>query len=106
MGLVSGRTALAQAIIRRLTTQTGSLPDFQNYGFDLSQLIGTTYSKSQIRHAVASQVLLEEEVDDCTVDAEVTDTTVKLSIAILDGEGPFDLTISVDDLTVEYIIGG
>lgn len=106
LGLVRGRNALAQAVIRRLTTQTGSLPDFPNYGLDLTQLIGTSFSAAQISQAVSAQVLQEEEVEDLTVDVQLTDTTVTLSLAIEDGDGPFDLTISVDDLNVEYVIGG
>lgn len=102
---VRGRVALAEAVFRRLTTPNGSLPDFPDYGYDVTELIGTSFNQSQVQQQVETQVLLEEEVDDVAAEVVLEDETVIISVAIDDGNGPFDLTISVDELETSYVIG-
>lgn len=103
----SARIALTEAILRRLTTQNGSLPDFPDYGYDITSFIGTSFNQASIEQSVTNQILLEEEVDDCTVNAQLLsdNITVQLDITVTDGDSPFDFTISVDDLNIEIIIG-
>lgn len=107
LGSVSGRVALIEAVIRRLTTITGALPDFPDYGYDITALIGTAFNAADIESAVQNQILLEEEIDDVEVTATLLsdNVTIQLDITLYDGTGPFDLTVTVDDLKVDYIIG-
>ena len=101
---VSGRRALAEAIIRRLTTGTGQLQDHPAYGFNVTELIGTSLSNPRIRQGVLGQVLQEEEVEYATVNVSRNLGAVTIEIVVTDGDGPFDLTINVSDLNVEAII--
>ena len=102
----SARRALAEAIVRRLTTPLGQLPDYPSYGFDVRGLIGSSLNSSQIRQRVRVQCLAEEEVlaAKVTVAAENGGESITIDIAITDGEGPFALTLAINDLATEAII--
>lgn len=102
--VVSGRRALADAIVRRLTNQRGVFPDWPDYGFDLQSVVGTTLNLSQVRQLILEQCLLEEEVESATATLEQRGETLVATISVSDGAGPFDLTISVSDVSTEAII--
>lgn len=102
--VVGGRRALADAIVRRLTNPRGVFPDWPDYGFDLQSVIGTTLNASQVRQLITEQCLLEEEVESATVTVEQIGETLSVLVSLQDGTGPFDLTISVSDVSVEAII--
>jgi hypothetical protein len=103
-----GRLALADAIVRRLTTERGGLPDYPQYGFDVSSLIGTIIEPSSVAQRVLAQVRAEEEVSRASLDIETSadNSTINLKLQIVSGDGPFPLTISVSDLGVTAIIPG
>ena len=48
LGLVSGRRCLAQAILRRLTTQRGKLERHPTYGIDLPSYLSDTLSPAAL----------------------------------------------------------
>ena len=102
----TGRRALGDAIVRRLTTPRGGYPDFPSYGFDVATVIGRSLEPNVIAQRVLEQVRAEEEVEQAAMDVTVSadGTTVQLDIRVVDGAGPFELTISVDDLGVTAII--
>lgn len=101
----SGTTALAECIIRRLTTERGTLEDYPNYGEDLTQYIGRLgVSPSAVESAVTSQCYQEEEVDGASVVVEFIGSTMVVKISIVAGEEPFELTLNVDELQVTAII--
>lgn len=101
---VSGRRALAQSIVRRLTTGTGNLQDYPAYGFNVTELIGTSLTNTRIRQSVLGQVLQEEEVEYATVNVRRTQESVTIDIVVTDGDGPFDLTLNISGVEVEAII--
>lgn len=102
----SGERALADAIVRRLTTPRGGLPDFPQYGFDVTTLIGRSLPSNQIAQLVLEQVRLEEEVLEASLDLVTSDdgSTITMNLKIESGDGPFDLTVSVSALEVTAII--
>lgn len=102
--VVSGRRALADAIVRRLTNPRGVFPDWPDYGFDLQSVTGTTLNVSQVRQLITEQCLLEEEVQSATVTLEQRGEVLVATVSVTDGTGPFDLTISVSEVTTEAII--
>lgn len=108
LSLQSGQRALGDAIIRRLTTPRGGIPDFPAYGFDVGSLIGRTLTPNAIAQLVLEQVRAEEEVEEAALDVEQSDdgSTITLSIRVVAADGPFDLTLSIDDLGVTAIIPG
>lgn len=102
----TGRRALGEQILRRLTTPRGGLPDYPQYGFDVASLIGRAIEPNAVAQRVLEQVRAEQEVEDASLDLETSASgdTITLNIKVVDGDGPFDLTISVDDLDVTAII--
>lgn len=102
------RRALADAIIRRLTTARGGLPDYPQYGFDVSSLIGSVVTPNAVAQRVLEQVRAEEEVEEasCDVTQSTDGTTLTITIKVVSSVGPFDLTIDVNDLEFSAIIPG
>ena len=109
----SGPRLVAEACYRRLTTPRGTLrggDDEQNYGLDLLNLIGTVSSASAaaaLPGQIESELLKDERLDSVT--ATVTSSVVGPSTSwsiVVEGEtaeGPFALTLSVDDVTVSLL---
>jgi len=107
LSTVEGRVALAQAILRRLITPEGSLLGGPaSYGFDLLDLIGSDMPESIIAGRIQEQVLAEEEVLDCGVTASFNAgaSSLDVRISVVDGDGPFVLTVSASDLTIEAFL--
>jgi hypothetical protein len=104
---VAGIRALTESILRRLSTETGSLPDFPEYGEDLTQYIGASSPSAEVIQArIEDQCYQEEEVLNVTVDVNILDTLIEIKIVGEAAEGPFDLSIKVDELGVSPIIPG
>jgi phage baseplate assembly protein W len=101
---VGGQRALADALIRRLTTGLGNLQDYPDYGFDISNLIGTSLTDDQIKQSVLAQMYGEEEVELAVVTVQRDGPAVTLIIRIVSGDGPFDLTLNINDVGVSAII--
>jgi phage baseplate assembly protein W len=104
---VSGRTALAQALFRRWTTDRGTLIDDPNYGTNLSDYINDDLGPgdvAKIRAAAESEALKDERVLDITSIGELTQEGVlNLTFTIVDAAGPFTLTVAVSDVTVDLL---
>lgn len=102
--IVSGRTGLIHSIIRRLSSTPGSLAEDPTYGYDLMLAIGSAVREFEVEAKVLDQVVAEEGVEDATVNAtyDAATSTLHVVIAIVDSEGPFQLTLTVDDLTIEH----
>lgn len=108
LGYQSDSRALADAILRRLTTPRGGLPDFPGYGFDVSSLIGRALEPNSISQRVLEQVRAEEEVLDAALDIETSadGTGIILSLRVVSSDGPFTLTVPIEDLDASAIIPG
>lgn len=105
LSTVSGRTALGQAILRRLTTPRGGLVGDPTYGYAVFETIGSTVPTSVIEQRVLEQVLAEEEVEDARVSVQRTGESLRIVISVVDAEGPFELTLTRDQLTTEALLG-
>lgn len=105
---VSGRTSLAHRLIRRLTTPRGGLWYAPNYGFDLSEQIGSTTPLSVVEQRVVEQMLAEEEVADARATATFTASTGALTVEIqvVDADGPFELVLTASELTFAALMDG
>lgn len=111
--LVSGARLVGEAIFRRLSTPRGRLrggKGEQNYGLDLSDLIGEGTSKAKLR-SFEQRIATEAEKDERVRAAEVTvvDTSsgpgVELTISVVGrtADGPFTLRIGVTEATVALL---
>lgn len=108
IGISTGRTALAEAILRRLITPRGALIGVPAYGYDVVNLIGSTALVSDVEQRVREQVKAEEEVLNVRVDVTFDGRTgVLVNILVRVADGPFELTITQStDLTTKAFLDG
>ena len=104
LSTATGRTALAQAILRRLRTRPGELVTDTTYGFCVRDQIGTNPNITAVSQGVLDQVVAEEEVQDADVDVTYSNGTLTVKVYVVDSEGPFDLTLTATELTTEALI--
>lgn len=107
-GLVSGETALAQAILRRLSTPRGGLLDDPDYGYDVRALLCdevTSTRRIAAKAAIANEVEKDERVLMCSADLVFNHQASRLRIrlAVTTARGPFRLTLDADRVTVELL---
>ncbi len=106
--LVRGRTALAQALARRFITPRGGLHYDGTYGYDLRSHLNAPLEPGDefiIASAVESQCVLDERVRSASaaVIYFAATETLRVQIAIVDDEGPFELVLGVSAVTVEIL---
>lgn len=106
----SGRTALGEALCRRLSTPRGGLFYDFDYGFDLRQFVSAAQPPAGfIESQAAAECLKDERVLDAEPrDVEYVDDgaggkKLTLTLLITDAEGPFKLTVTVDALSVQLL---
>jgi len=108
MSTVSGRTALGQALARRLQTPRGRLLKHPNYGMDLAGRINDDLSQADIA-AIASDVEAEcskdERVLACTAACVFAVGVLTVVITITDAAGPFPLVLAVSAVSVTLVSG-
>ena len=114
---VTGARLVAEACYRRLTTPRGMLrgdEDEATYGLDLVDLIGSVASTTEAA-TLAGQIEAELLKDDRVTSVGVTvtptvdgpATTYAIAIKGETDAGPFDMTLAVDDVSVELLgLGG
>ena len=109
MRLATGRTQLAQAIGRRVTTRRGTLAwigDDLDHGIDVRDFLGSDadgQSAFRIAALVQAEVLRDERVRSCDATASVTDGLLTLSLRLTDDDGPFRLVVAVSAVTIELL---
>lgn len=108
LSVVSGRTCLIQALLRRISTPRGALFYAPDYGIDIGAFVNTTSDPRVIEAAVESEILTDERVNNARATVTVTDPadqsvtggkafTIELSLETDDG--PFTLTLTIDQVT-------
>lgn len=102
--LVTGRAALAQALLRRIITPTGALLGDPSYGHDVRvHLNDVAVSPRVVAVAVREQWLADERVVDCGVRVTFADGTYRIEGLVRDGDGPFRLVIAIGEVTAEIL---
>lgn len=101
----SGRTALGEALCRRLSTPRGGLFYDFDYGFDLRSFLSAAQPPPGfIESQVAAELLKDERVLDVEVGSVgFVAEALTLAITVTDGDGPFNLTVTADKLTVQLL---
>ena len=103
---VSGRRALAESLVRRFRTERGGLIGDPNYGELLENHINDDMSPADLSaasSAAEAEALKDERVLSCSVAARLVDDILYFDIELEDAKGPFALTLSVSDVTVEIL---
>lgn len=107
--IVDGRTALAQAIARRLSTVRGTLAwigDDSDYGYDLRQHLAddlTPQALAAIGPRVEAEALADERVRAARAAVTFAGGVLSVALALTDASGPFRLTLSVDAVNVTLL---
>lgn len=100
--------ALAQAIVRRLDTPRGSLPDDKDYGIDVRSYVNRGVVAEDIRQLagqISNEVRKDDRVDTLivTVQPSSTGTTLGIRLAVrpVDARiGGFTLTLSASSASI------
>lgn len=107
LGLVSGRRALAQAILRRLTTARGTLERHPTYGLDLRGWLSETLDASallRLQQGIQAQCLEDERVLRAAVSVDGRQPRkLVVRLTLTTAEGPFRLVIGASQLTVDLL---
>lgn len=105
--VVSGRLLLGQAYARRLSTPNGGLIDDPIYGYDLTQFVNADLGAGDIddiQSKAAAEGSKDERVLSCSVVVTVSiDGIMSVVASMVDSDGPFDLVLSVSDVTVDLL---
>lgn len=105
---LEGRQVLAEALMRRLETPRGGLFYDADYGLDLRGYLGEALDAADIvelQAAIGVECLKDERVVAAQARVALTYSTGEMLVYILvqDGNGPFELTLSVDKVTVSLL---
>lgn len=106
LSTVDGFVALAQQILRRLTTQLGSLEDDPTYGFDIRELIGSTLAQSVIEQRITEQVYAEEEVLRMALRVTQSGDSILIELGVQAISGTGLLTLNANALTITALLDG
>jgi hypothetical protein len=101
--MATGNVCVGEAIARRWSTTPGKLIDDPTYGYNLTDLIGSDLTPTQIAYA-AQQLASEAQKDERVQSAVVFLTsnaagTLTATATIVTGAGPFKLVLSVSDVS-------
>lgn len=105
--VVSGRALLAEAIVRRISTERGTLPDSKtpttvgNYGIDVLDSVDADMTAAEaglLASSIDAQLRQEERITSSTTTATLAGDILVINIAANDGAGPFKLTLTIDAL--------
>jgi phage baseplate assembly protein W len=103
---VSGRAGLVEALLRRLVTPRGQLLGEPDYGTDVRDWINDERSiteGSRLGAAVAAELAKDERVKSASATASFDGTTLTIVITLVDAQGPFKLTLAVDQVDVKVL---
>lgn len=108
---VSGQTALAQAIARRLSTPRGGLFYDPAYGTDLRAFLNEGFTAQRaygIQSAIETECAKDERVRSASaaVAFNVATQTLAVSVALTTADGPFKLILAVSQLSVAILTIG
>ena len=104
----TGYRDLGNCLARRLQTVRGSLPWDLNCGWDVRALFRGSLSAGEFaaaKSAIAAECEKDQRVDSANVDITYVPRaqTILITITVTGADGPFDLILSVDNLTVTLL---
>ncbi len=112
LGIASGKTNLAMALYRRLTTTRGTLFYDPGYGYNITDLLNAELDAaalSAVRGAINAECEKDERVQLATTSLTFTAATktLDISVEVETADGPFELVLRVTETTVDILrLGG
>lgn len=106
--LVSGRTALGQALARRLETPRGGLFYDRDYGTDVREMVNdaaTSAFAQQRQQQIEAEALKEERVGTATatVTYSPATSTAAIKLAVDTAAGPFTFVLAVTSVSIAVL---
>jgi hypothetical protein len=105
----TGRAVLAERLVRRQTTPRGSVIDAPNECFDIREWLSKEFNDanmSKLRGTIKQELL--NDVGVLTVDVVTTYDAAKRSFKVVESvvssDGPFVLTLSVSQLSIDVLV--
>ena len=99
--VVENNDDMFQSALRRLSCETGSCLIYEDYGSDISNLLGgkvTEVDLQLIEQEVTETLSQDTRVEDLEVKAEIRDGTVFIDVTGTYNEGePLELTINTEE---------
>lgn len=96
MPSVRGRLALAQRLLRRLTTPRGRFIYWPDFGYDVRTALLSKKSPDQIASDVEAECLKDEQVEHITATVVTGGASAEIRLAVADADGEFEFTMSID----------
>lgn len=106
--LVSGRTALGQALARRLETPRGGLFYDRDYGTDVREMVNdaaTSAFAQQRQQQIEAEALKEERVGTATatVTYSPATSTATVKLAVDTAAGPYTFILAVTQISIALL---
>lgn len=106
--MTGGQRILAEALLRRITTEPGTLDFWPEYGFDVTSLLRDNIDQSSLfyaRQGVINSIEQDERVDtcDCAINYFSDTATLQFTIAVVTSSGPFEMVLAVSDVAVKLL---
>lgn len=105
--MVSERTALVQAIVRRFQTRRGTLVDDPDYGLDLTGWVGKRTDQPQLfawQQALQAEARKDQRVRSARARMITTPSGgLRFTLTLETAEGPFSLTLEVSEVSVDLL---
>ena len=95
--------AVAQAILRALTTPRGQLLGCPTYGYDVRALVGSAIPADVAEARITEQCLADERVLNADVQVTLVNKRISIAITLELSDGPFAFKLNVNTLTVEAL---
>ena len=106
--MAAGNQCVAEAIIRRWSTNQGQLIDDPNYGYNLTDLLGDDLDVRGLAYA-QQQAAAEAQKDERVLAATVVITLTVAGLLTIAGTittaaGPFQMVVSVSAVTTQLLL--
>lgn len=105
-GMASGRQAHAEELARRSITARGTCITDRDYGYDSTQhLYGRVKAAdlSECNAMLTEQYRADDRTRDAQVDAQFIGGVLIIAAVIVDGDGPFPLTMAVSQAALTIL---
>jgi hypothetical protein len=105
---ITGKRVVAEAVLRRWSTERRSLPYDLDYGTDARAMIGDSLTSASIgewQSALAAEAVKDDRVEDCDVviTYDRATETALVTASITTADGPFRLVSAIDAVTVNLL---
>ena len=105
-GMVNGRGAHAQALMREAITATGTNIVDPEYGYDVTQHLdgrATAVTMSEISTRLVGRWRVDDRTKDAQVSVSLANNVLVIAATIWDKDGPFPLTFSVSEAGAQLL---